>query len=115
MTVVARGRKLAPEAVEAVGGGRVWTGRQAHERGLVDSHGDFLDAIKKAAELAALPVDDIHAVSVYDFYPRSAHYTVYPNGSARLAEEAARLLSGEHLRALAGQPLLLLPYEARLR
>ena len=115
VTVVARGRKLAPEAVEAVGGGRVWTGRQAHERGLVDSHGDFLDAIKKAAELAALPVDDIHAVSVYDFYPRSAHYTVYPNGSARLAEEAARLLSGEHLRALAGQPLLLLPYEARLR
>ena len=115
VAVVARGRKLAPEAVNTVGGGRVWTGRQAREHGLVDSHGDFLDAIKKAAELAALPVDDIHAVSVIDFYPRSAHYTVYPNGSTRLAEEAARLLSGEHLRALAGQPLLLLPYEARLR
>ncbi|MBP8947665.1 MAG: signal peptide peptidase SppA [Candidatus Promineofilum sp.] len=115
VAVVARGRKLAPEAVDAVGGGRVWTGRQARERGLVDSHGDFLEAIKKAAELAALPADDIHAVSVYDFYPRSAPYTVYPNGSARLAEEVARLLSGEQLRALAGQPLLLLPYEARLR
>ena len=115
VAVVARGRKLTPEAVDAVGGGRVWTGRQARERGLVDSHGDFLEAIKKAAELAALPVDDIHAVSVFDFYPRSAHYTVYPNGSTWLAEEAARLLSGEHLRALAGRPLLLLPYEARLR
>ncbi len=114
VAVVARGRKLSPEAVEAVGGGRVWTGRQARERGLVDSHGDFLDAIKKAAELAALPVDDVHAISVFNFTPRTSQYTVYPNGSARLAEEAARLLSGEALRALAGRPLLLIPYELRL-
>ena len=114
VAVVARGRKLSPEAVEAVGGGRVWTGRQARERGLVDSHGDFLDAIKKAAELAALPVDDVHAISVFNFTPRTSQYTVYPNGSARLAEEAARLLSGEALRALAGRPLLLIPCELRL-
>jgi protease-4 len=113
--VVARGRKLSPEAVEAIGGGRVWTGRQARERGLVDGHGDFLDAIKKAAELAALPVDDVHAISVYNFTPRTSQYAIYPNGSARLAEEAARLLSGETLRALAGRPLLLIPYELRLR
>jgi len=115
VAIVARGRKLSPEAVDAVGGGRVWTGRQALERGLVDGHGDFLDAIKKAAELAALPTDDVYAISVFNFTPRTSQYTVYPNGSARLAEEAARLLSGEHLRALAGQPLLLLPYEAHLR
>ena len=111
--VVARGRQLAPEAVDAVGGGRVWTGRQARERGLVDSHGDFLDAIKKAAELAALTAGDIYAVSAFNIYPRTSQYTVYPNGSARLAEEAARLLSGEQLRALAGRPLMLLPYELR--
>ncbi len=111
--VVARGRQLSPEAVDAVGGGRVWTGRQAQEHGLVDSHGDFLDAIKKAAELAALPVDDIHAVSVVNIFSRTSQYTVYPNGSARLVEEAARLLSGEQLRALAGRPLMLLPYELR--
>ena len=111
--VVARGRQLAPEAVDAVGGGRVWTGRQARERGLVDSHGDFLDAIKKAAELAALPTEDVHAISAFNIYPRTSQYTVYPNGSARLAEEAARLLSGEQLRALAGRPLMLLPYELR--
>ncbi len=111
--VVARGRQLSPEAVDAVGGGRVWTGRQAQEHGLVDSHGDFLDAIKKAAELAALPVDDIHAVSVVNIFSRTSQYTVYPNGSARLVEEAARLLSGEQLRALTGRPLMLLPYELR--
>lgn len=113
--VVARGRQLAPEAVDAIGGGRVWTGRQARERGLVDSHGDFLDAIKKAAELAALPTEDVHAISAFNIYPRTSQYTVYPNGSARLAEEAARLLSGEQLRALAGRPLMLLPYELRFR
>ena len=114
-SVVARGRGLAPEDVEAIGGGRVWTGRQARERGLVDSHGDFLDAIAKAAELAALPHEDIHAISVVNLFPRTAQYTVYPNGSARLAEEAAHLLSGEELRALAGRPLMLLPYELRFR
>jgi protease-4 len=115
VAIVARGRKLSSDAVDAVGGGRVWTGRQARERGLVDGHGDFLDAIKKAAELAALPVDDVHAISVFNFTPRTSQYAVYPNGSARLAEEAARLLSGETLRALAGRPLLLIPYELRLR
>jgi protease-4 len=111
VAVVARGRKLSPEAVDAIGGGRVWTGRQARERGLVDGHGDFLDAIQKAAELAALPVDDVYAISVVNFTPRTSQYTVYPNGSTWLAEEAARLLSGETLRALAGRPLMLLPYE----
>mgnify|MGYP003376256123 CR=1 FL=1 len=115
VAVVARGRKLSPEAVDAIGGGRVWTGRQARQRGRVDGHGDFLDAIKKAAELAALPVDDVYAISVFNFTPRTSQYTVYPNGSARLAEEAARLLSGETLRALTGRPMLLLPYELRLR
>lgn len=112
--VVARGRNLQPEEVESIGGGRVWTGRQARERGLVDSHGDFLDAIIKAAELAALPVDDIYAISVVNLLPRTSQYTVYPNGSAHLVGEVTRLLAGEQLRSMTGQPLMLLPYQLRL-
>lgn len=52
---VARSRSLSPEAVDRVGGGRVWTGEQALERGLVDALGGLGDAIAKACELASLP------------------------------------------------------------
>lgn len=113
--IVARNRGLTPEAVDAIGGGRVWTGRQARERGLVDSHGDFLDAIRKAAELAALPSDDVYAISTVNLFPGSSEYAIYPSGSKAVVEEVAKLLAGEQLRELAGRPLLLLPYELRLR
>ena len=114
-SVVARGRGLPVEAVDAIGGGRVWTGRQALERRLVDSHGDFLEAIKKAAELAALPVDDVYAVNTVDVFPRHSDYTVYPNGAKAALEEVADLLAGEQLQEISGRPLLLLPYELRFR
>ncbi len=54
---VARSRGLTPEAVDAVGGGRVWTGIQAKEHGLVDELGDLRAAFNKARELAGLPDD----------------------------------------------------------
>lgn len=52
---VAAGRRLTVEQVDAVGGGRVWTGAQALERGLVDQIGGFGEAVEKACELAGLP------------------------------------------------------------
>jgi protease-4 len=47
-------RKITPEAIEAVAQGRVWTGQQAKERGLVDSLGGFHEAIKAAAKRAKM-------------------------------------------------------------
>ena len=55
--LVAEARQLVPESLENVCGGRVWTGRQAHERGLVDEMGDFATAIDFLCELAELPRD----------------------------------------------------------
>ncbi len=52
---VARGRNMTIEAVDAIGGGRVWTGVQAKANGLVDELGDLQMAIRKARELATLP------------------------------------------------------------
>jgi protease-4 len=52
---VARSRKLTPEAVDAVSGGRVWTGAQAIDHGLVDELGDLRAALAKARQLANLP------------------------------------------------------------
>ena len=51
---VAEGRKLPREKVDAVAGGRVWTGKQAIERGLVDRLGSLEDAIALAAKRARI-------------------------------------------------------------
>ena len=52
---VAAARKLAPQEVEPVAQGKVWTGRQALERRLIDELGGLDEGIKKARELAGLP------------------------------------------------------------
>jgi protease-4 len=54
---VALARKMSVEAVDAISGGRVWTGAQALSNGLVDELGDVSVAVRKARELASLPDD----------------------------------------------------------
>ena len=51
----AAARKTTPDKIDAVGQGRVWTGAQAKERGLVDRLGSYGDALKAAATRAKLP------------------------------------------------------------
>jgi protease-4 len=51
----AQARKVTPEQLDAVAQGRVWTGGQAKERGLVDRLGSFGDALDAAAQRAKLP------------------------------------------------------------
>jgi protease-4 len=111
--VVAQGRHMTTERVDEIGGGRVWTGRQALGHGLIDSHGDFQAAIKKAAELAALPHDDLAAITVVNLFARDSGYVLPASRSNQIVEEAARILSGRQLLALSGKPLMLLPYELR--
>jgi len=55
---VAEGREMAVEDVEKIARGRVWTGRQALDIGLVDELGDLQAAIDRAKLLAGLPLDD---------------------------------------------------------
>lgn len=54
---VAEGRHLSIEAVEQVARGRVWTGADALERGLVDELGGLRTAIKRAKALAGIDQD----------------------------------------------------------
>ncbi len=56
--VVAQGRRMAEEDVEDVARGRIWTGAQAVEIGLVDELGDFETALDHAKELAGLDADE---------------------------------------------------------
>jgi protease-4 len=55
---VAQGRKLSVEAVDAVARGRVWTGADALEKGLVDELGGLRTAINRAKVLAGHDEDD---------------------------------------------------------
>ena len=54
---VAEGRKMSPAEVHAVAQGRVWSGSQAKDLGLVDEIGGLRQALERARELASLPDD----------------------------------------------------------
>ncbi|MTV39699.1 signal peptide peptidase SppA [Duganella radicis] len=56
-TKAAAARKTTPEKIDEVAQGRVWTGAQAKDRGLVDRLGSYGDALKSAAARAKLPAD----------------------------------------------------------
>jgi protease-4 len=56
-TKAAVARKTTPEKINDVAQGRVWTGNQAKERGLIDRTGSLGDAIKSAASKAKLGDD----------------------------------------------------------
>lgn len=53
--LAAQARKTTPDKIDAVAQGRVWTGAQALERGLIDRVGSYRDALQAAAARAKLP------------------------------------------------------------
>lgn len=104
---VARARQLTPEAVDAVGGGRVWTGAQALERQLVDELGDFQAALARARALAGLPAD-------------APAVLITGRGSALPPQLAADPAAAwgylrDNLRALTSGPQLLLPLDIEVK
>ncbi|PID80740.1 signal peptide peptidase SppA [bacterium DOLJORAL78_65_58] len=61
---VAEGRGMAPDAVHAVAQGRVWTGQQALQAGLVDDLGGLYRALDSAKwSLGLIPEDPVNVVS----------------------------------------------------
>ncbi|WP_420321626.1 signal peptide peptidase SppA [Flagellimonas sp.] len=62
---VAAGRKMSVEDVDALAQGRVWSGLDAKENGLVDELGTLEDAIAAAAEMAEL---DSYGIRKYPRY-----------------------------------------------
>ena len=62
---VADGRHLSVEAVDAVARGRVWTGADALEHGLVDELGGLRTAVRRAKVLAGLDQDDKVRIAGY--------------------------------------------------
>ncbi len=54
---VAKGRGKSTDEIDKIGQGRVWTGQQGKERGLVDEYGGLDKAIEIAKQLANIPED----------------------------------------------------------
>lgn len=65
---VAKGRNIEPDQVEAMAKGRVWTGAQAAERGLVDEIGGLAEALDYAAVKAG--AEEGRAGARVDVFPR---------------------------------------------
>lgn len=60
---VAKGRSKDQTYIDSIGQGRVWTGRQGKENGLVDEYGGLDKAIEIAKQLANIPADKgVHRV-----------------------------------------------------
>ena len=115
----AKSRQMSPERVDAFAQGRVWTGRQARELGLVDHLGGLETAVAVAKQRARIPPDEDVELVMYS--PRRSFYErlTAPFGGA--AGGLATLLGAGDTRALAalaapirlfrrGEPLALMPF-----
>ncbi|MGQ0548950.1 MAG: signal peptide peptidase SppA [Armatimonadota bacterium] len=110
---VASGRGKSVGDVEAIAKGRVWTGRQALERGLVDELGDFSLAVRRARELAGIPADTlISTVTVRPPratpVPSAAQALAAALGPASGAVLAETVAAWRAVRELLREPALLL-------
>ncbi len=105
---VGESRGKSPDEVDAIGGGRVWTGAQALEHGLVDELGSLRRAVDKARELASLP-EAAPAVLVRE--------KGKPIG-AQVAEQNPAALANyalEGLELLSNRAQCLMPFEWRVK
>ena len=91
-TRVANGRDLPLERVQEIAKGRVWTGAQAKEIGLVDELGGIMAAIDSAKKLAEIDADEKVRIKVF---PRQKSIEDQINdlftGSAQMAQDVKAL------------------------
>ena len=116
----AAGRNTTPERIDAVGQGRVWTGRQAKQLGLVDELGGLDRALALAKQRANIPQDE--EVELVVFPPKRSIYEVIadPFGPSDGASALGALLGVREARVVntltaplrvfrRGEPLAIMP------
>lgn len=127
---VAKGRQKDPQYIDSVGQGRVWTGGQAKDRGLVDEFGGLDKAIDVAKQLAKIPADK-GVQRVILPYPTTFLQQLLTGGNensntqleqqravfAALPEDARRALRYMALmdRMKNGESMLLMPFDLRVK
>jgi protease-4 len=116
----AQGRNTTPERIDAIAQGRVWTGRQAKEIGLVDELGGLERAISIAKQRAKIPQDS--GVEIVTYPGKRSFYDVLRNpfGPSDFGATLGALLGIRDPRMIAslaaplqvfrrGEPLAIMP------
>jgi protease-4 len=100
---VAQARQITREQVAEIAQGRVWTGRQARERGLIDELGGLDAAVRAAATLARL--QDGYRTSYVEAEPKGWYRVLasLPSAAVRSAVTGLGLPQGSLLAGAAGQ------------
>ena len=126
---VAKGRNKDAAYIDSIAQGRVWTGAQGRERGLVDEFGGLDRAVEVAKELAKIPKDKgVHRVILP--YPRTFIQELLSEGDethvqakqreavlATLPDDAQRAARYMALldRMKSGESMLLMPFDLRIK
>ena len=132
-TKVAKGRGKEKNYIDSIGQGRVWTGQQGKDRGLVDEYGGLDRAIEIAKQLAKIPADK-GIQRVIRPQPPSFFEQLMNTGGDDEAQASAQLKQQESIlsalpqdvrhalryaqlldRARSGDVLYLLPFDLRIR
>lgn len=119
LKVVSAGRKQPLEAIHAVAQGRVWTGQQALERGLVDHLGGLPEALGRVRVLAGMGPSQDRVQHVRFAPPRFRVLQALLAGGVRATDLVSLALNslgtaGRLARMVRDRPmeaLLLLPYD----
>jgi protease-4 len=131
---VAKGRGKNAEYIDSIGQGRVWTGRQGKENGLVDEFGGLDKAIEIAKQLANIPAGKSVQRVIRPQPPSFLEQLMSSSGDddseqtstemknqatllAALPEDARRALRYMRLmdRAKNGEAIYLMPFDLRIR
>ena len=116
----AASRRTTPERIDAVAQGRVWTGQQARQHGLVDALGGLDAAVALAKQRAGIPSEEDVELVVYP--PRrtvyealteqfqSSSFSVWGQLMAGADGPALGVLTAPVRLFRRGEPLALMPY-----
>jgi len=126
---VAKGRNKTPEYIDSVAQGRVWTGAQGRERGLVDEFGGLDRAVEVAKDLAKIPKDKgVHRVILP--FPRTFIQELLSQGDetrvqakqqqavlAALPEDTRRAVRFMTVfdRMKRGESMLIMPFDVQIK
>lgn len=131
---VAKGRSKDKAFIDTIGQGRVWTGSQGKERGLVDEYGGLDKAIEIAKQLAKIPAEQGIQRVILPKPPSFFEQLMNSNGDADgdeatvQARQQAALLGAMPVdvrralryaqlldRSRSGEAIYMLPYDLRIR